>query len=98
MTISATSLELATTRLRGEEPREFRMLVVEDDVDLMNVVTRIAERLDPCIEYQPSGTFGMMSSMTLNELWEISTSHSFPFLRKPFTREECFGFLSGAIA
>ena len=37
-------------RLRGPDVSQPRILVVEDDVDLMNIIVRIAKSLDPEIE------------------------------------------------
>lgn len=131
--------ETASERLRGDAAPAPRLLVVEDDLDLMNIVTRMAGLLDPrievdwvmdvesaidklerrtyrmvladyhlkgsrcgltlldhCSESQPDAIFAMMSSMDFDDLWNLSAAREFPYLRKPFTAAECFGFIGSA--
>ncbi|MCP5039572.1 MAG: response regulator [bacterium] len=128
-------------RLRGNDQPDSRILVVEDDADLMNIVIRMADRLDsalrvdraadvqhalekierhsyrvvladyflrgskcglslrePCANQQPSAIFAMMSSLSVQQMWNLSAQAPFPYLRKPFSAEELFGFLRATLA
>lgn len=120
---------------------EHRILIVEDDVDLMNVIVRIADSLGPnmaidwatdthsalkliqketyglvlvdyflkgskngfslvgaCRDHQPDSAFAMMSSMSLEDFWKLPDAIHIPLLRKPFTPEECSGFIASSLA
>lgn len=140
MTMNTMDESNSVLRLRGEDARDPRILVVEDDVELMNILNRIAvsldssiqvdwatdvtsalERigrrqydlvladyylagskcglslLDPCREIQPDADFAMMSSMSLEDLWDLPAARNVPLLRKPFTTQECLGFIGASL-
>lgn len=52
---------------------------------------------DPCVISQPAAVFAMMSSLSIQDVWNLSAACPFPYLRKPFTPGELFGFLKAAL-
>lgn len=53
---------------------------------------------DSCRLHQPQAAFAMMSSLSVNEVLCLPGASDLRWLRKPFTSEECLGFLGTALA
>ncbi len=53
---------------------------------------------EPCADQQPNATFAMMSSLSVEEILNFPTTGPFPYLRKPFSAGELFGFLRATLA